>query len=235
MFFLLMTCFQFLSASETEKNKTSGEIVSENQNREIKKASAEKKSPEENTALNPDKNKDGEKDFLKGLSGKMKNDSKTEKSNYNYFLITGIMLFVGVMLLYYKKKRSGNSISGDGKLMKTVEIHHLGLKEKLVLMQIAGQYVLLFIKDREVVKITDYCGEDARRISNFINCESEKSEQKDNLKKNNCSQKKSSSSEFGKKLESLLEKESQKRDGTNGDIENDMFSSINRLRKMRLK
>lgn len=131
--------------------------------------------------------------------------------------VTIIMLFGTGAFFFYRKKGKKDIFSKSG-IMNIVESLSLGIKEKLVLLDVGGNYVLLFVKDKDVRELTMFSGDDADKIQNRI------------ARKDFVPEETASVKPFKSRLEKLIEQEKQNREST---IESQVYSTINRLKALK--
>ncbi len=200
---------------------------------------------EKNQAKTEKSKKNQKKDNIPFFLDK-KESKSVEKTDNMMKIYALIFLFIGMSaLLFYYKKRGRNFINNNTSLMKIVEALPLGLKEKLVLLDVAGNYVLLFIKDKDVKELTMFSGEKAQSIRNILE---QKEEEEDIFKDfddekiktfpKKKSEKKTVS--FSSKLSQILANEEKSRttESTDlsyeDDLESELYNTISKLKKMRI-
>ena len=183
------------------------------------------------------------KDNLSFLFNKKENKS-VEKTDNTMKIYAIAFLFLGfVAAIFYNKKRGKNFINNNNSLMKIVEALPLGLKEKLVLLDVAGNYVLLFVKDKDVKELTMFSGDKAKNITALLNQTEEdedifKDFQNDKIMDFAKEKKERKSVSFSDKLSQMVanEKKNRTTESTtyNDDLESELYKTISKLKKMRI-
>ncbi len=146
------------------------------------------------------------------------------------------LLAVGTAGALLIRKRGKKDIFGKSGLLSIVESLSLGMKEKLVLLDVGGNYVLLFVKDKDVRELTVFAGDDAERIRKRIDGAEDVLE-KEFFKAHEPrravrSEKAAAVKPFKSRFENMLAREKNERADESDDIESEVYSTINRLKSL---
>ncbi len=177
---------------------------------------------------------DEKKDDKKKSAAASLSDVGDDSFNGSYLAVISLMLFSVALLLFLKRKKGGSGgILGKSGVMNVVETLPMGFKEKLVLLDVAGSYLLLFVKDKEMKELAVFKGEEALKIRESL------LSRKKNMKTESFltdPEKDSSGNPFRDKLESLIKNESESREkGAGMAVEDKVFQTINQLKGLKLR
>ncbi len=175
-------------------------------------------------------------DFLASL------DTKEEKSGTptsdKLMLIMAIFVVSAAGFLFFKKRGKNGGLA-ESSLLSIVETLSLGLKEKLMLVNVAGTYVLLFMRDKDVRELAVFKGDDAEDIKRELGKADLSDVLGKDIAKHNSKQTKTENvissriKPFRNKLEQLIENETMKRNDMS--IEDEVFSTISKLKGIKAR
>jgi len=234
---------KFAAASEILKTPAAQKTVEKKAKNKVKKIVNDTKESEEFVSLFDDK--DDEKEKKDGVI------LKSDSDGSNFTMLAALFLVISGAAIFAMKKKGKKSIFGNSGILNIVETLNLGLKEKLLLIDVAGNYILLFVKDKDVKQLAEFKGEDGCSIKNMLR-ESEQAISNEWLSKDlakdedlmyekpvvsqsseqSNKKEKKSIKPFHNKLEQLIEKEQSSR---KRGVEQDIFETINRLRKVSVR
>lgn len=156
-----------------------------------------------------------------------KGEKKEEISNNPIYILLGITsLIFGILFLINKKKKVGRLNNKNGKLMNIVETMQIGLKEKLLLVKVGQNYVMLFASDKDMKPMATFDQETIGGLNSEIENIQIKTETKRPQTKKNVNS-------FQKKISSMISESNEKRDRSSAEEE--LYATLGRLRKVAAK